>query len=101
MIPGRLINNIYDEGELEQIATVWYKKKNREISWKLKKTSYLCTVDQNKQHLSDKRRKKCLTFKNSKIMVKKNEEESPRALKEEELQSVNGGGKKKRRKFED
>ena len=24
-------------------------------------------------------------------MVKKNEEESPRALKEEELQSVNGG----------
>jgi len=21
------INNIYDEGELEQIATVWYKKK--------------------------------------------------------------------------
>ena len=31
------INNIYDEGELEQIATVWYKKKNREISWKLKK----------------------------------------------------------------
>ena len=52
------INNIYDEGELEQIATVWYKKKNREISWKLKKTSYLCTVDQNKQHLSDKRRKK-------------------------------------------
>ena len=51
------INKIYDEGELEQIATVWYKKKNREISWKLKKTSYLCTVDQNKQHLSDKRRK--------------------------------------------
>ena len=51
------INNIYDEGELEQIATVWYKKKNREISWKLKKTSYLCTVNQYKQHLSDKRRK--------------------------------------------
>ena len=34
-------------------------------------------------------------------MVKKNEEESPRALKEEELQSVNGGVKKKKRKFED
>ena len=68
----------------------------------IEKTSYLCTVDQNKQHLSDKRRKKCLTFKNSKIMVKKNEEESPRALKEEELQSVNGGGgKKKRKRFED
>ena len=33
-----------------------------------------------------------LTIKNSKIMVKKNEKESPRALNEEELESVNGGG---------
>ena len=38
-------------------------------------------------------------------MVKKNEEESPRALKEKELESVNGGGgggggNRKRRKYE-
>ena len=37
-------------------------------------------------------------------MVKKNEEESPRALKEKELESVNGGGggggNRKRRKHE-
>ena len=32
-----------------------------------------------------------LTIKNSKIMVKKNEEESPRTLKKEELENVNGG----------
>ena len=86
---------------LSERVRSFHSEKNREISWKLKKTSYLCTVDQNKQHLSDKRRKKCLTFKNSKIMVKKNEEESPRALKEEELQSVNGGVKKKKKRFED
>ena len=41
-----------------------------------------------------------LTIKNSKIMVKKNEEESPRALKKEELENVNGGGNKKRKIFE-
>ena len=37
-------------------------------------------------------------------MVKKNEEESPRALKEKELESVNGGGSgggnRKKRKYE-
>jgi hypothetical protein len=37
-------------------------------------------------------------------MVKKNEEESPRALKEKELESVNGGGggggNRKKRKYE-
>ena len=45
-----------------------------------------------------------LTIKNSKIMVKKNEKESPRALNEEELESVNGGGggggNRKRKKIE-
>ena len=45
-----------------------------------------------------------LTIKNSKIMVKKNEKESPRALNEEELESVNGGsgggGNRKRKKKE-
>ena len=44
-----------------------------------------------------------LTIKNYKIMVKKNEKESPRALNEEELKSVNGGGgggNRKRRKYE-
>ena len=39
-----------------------------------------------------------LTIKNSKIMVKKNEEESPRALNKEELEHVNGGGDNKKRK---
>lgn len=35
-------------------------------------------------------------------MVKKNEEESPRALNKEELEYVNGGGNnKKKRRFED
>jgi hypothetical protein len=45
-----------------------------------------------------------LTIKISKVMVKKNEEESPRALKEKELESVNGGGggggNRKRKKYE-
>ena len=45
-----------------------------------------------------------LTIKISKVMVKKNEEESPRALKEKELESVNGGGgggaNRKKRKYE-
>ena len=43
-----------------------------------------------------------LTIKNSKIMVKKNEKESPRALNEEELKSVNGrgGGNHKKRKYD-
>ena len=43
-----------------------------------------------------------MSIKNSKVMVKKNEEESPRALKEKELESVNGGGggNRKRRKYE-
>ena len=45
-----------------------------------------------------------LTIKNYKIMVKKNEKESPRALNEEELESVNGGGggggNRKRKKYE-
>ena len=44
-----------------------------------------------------------LTIKNSKIMVKKNEKESSRALNEEELESVNGGGgggNRKIRKYE-
>ena len=41
-----------------------------------------------------------LTIKNSKIMVKKNEEESPRALNMEELENVNGGGTKKERKYD-
>ena len=38
-----------------------------------------------------------LTIKNSKIMVKKNEEESARTLKKEELENVNGGINKKRK----
>jgi hypothetical protein len=44
-----------------------------------------------------------LTIKIYKIMVKKKEKESPRALNEEELESVNGGGgggNRKRRKYE-
>ena len=44
-----------------------------------------------------------MSIKNSKVMVKKNEEESPRALKEKELESVNGGGgggNRKRKKYE-
>ena len=43
-----------------------------------------------------------LTIKNSNIMVKKNEKESPRALNEEELKSVNGGGggNHKKRKYD-
>jgi hypothetical protein len=44
-----------------------------------------------------------LTIKIYKIMVKKKEKESPRALNEEELESVNGGGgggNRKKRKYE-
>ena len=77
------------------------ERKNREISWKLRKISVTLHRHQKKQRLSDKRRKTIsLTIKDSKIMVKKNEEESARTLKEEELENVNGGGTKKERKIE-
>ena len=47
---------------------------------------------QSEQTTFERQENKSLTIKNSKIMVKKNEKESPRALNEEELESVNGGG---------
>ena len=54
--------------------------------------------------IENKLRNFAMSIKNSKVMVKKNEEESPRALKEKELESVNGGGggggDRKKRKYE-
>jgi hypothetical protein len=54
--------------------------------------------------IENKLRNFAMSIKNSKVMVKKNEEESPRALKEKELESVNGGGggggNRKKRKYE-
>ena len=77
------------------------ERKNREISWKLRKISVTLHC-QSEQTTFERQEKKTvsLTIKNSKIMVKKNEEESPRTLKEEELENVNGGGTKKKRKYE-
>ena len=47
-------------------------------------------LNQNKQHLSDKTKKRSLTIKNYKIMKQTNEM-SARALTMEELENVNGG----------
>ena len=62
--------------------------------WKKKSGNFL--------EIENKLRNFAMSIKNSKVMVKKNEEESPRALKEKELESVNGGGggNRKRRKYE-
>ena len=75
----------------------WEKKSGNFLEIKKISVTLHC---QSEQTTFERQEKKTvsLTIKNSKIMVKKNEEESPRALNKEELEHVNGGGDNKKRK---
>ena len=80
----------------------WEKKSGNFLELKENLRNFVSSSEKTTSEWQEKKTIS-LTIKNSKIMVKKNEKESPRALNEEELESVNGGGgggNRKRRKYE-
>ena len=73
------------------VATI--RRKNAPIFGIYRISPYLCNVNQNKRHLSDKRQETAsLTIQNSTEMKKEEEKkEEKKKVSDDELENVNGG----------